>query len=451
MFRFIKRLSFIAVVLVVSLFGFKLFIENKLELIINQWVIKTSPYINIRFKQLDAKINGSVSLKDVQIKLVKINTPPITIERLFINISDLSSLYRLIFTGELDKIPDSLTMRFEGIDLMMLESPLLNSSLENTNKMVASQVASTCGNVYAIGPEQLKAMGYGKTILSNLGIRYQYDKFSDSLDLYIDTEMQGIGFITSRAVIENLSNLNPVVVKPEQLELSKLSLSYIDDGFLSRKIQYCADQEGIETIEYIEKETNQEDQYYSKIYGLIPNNTVKLAYGKLLTNPTSFKLDTALPSGFRPDHLNMYDSKDWLTLMNISLEVNGEPVDPVNLQLTSQALQSVFQKTKVEVEALSLPETDQQIAKVTAAHKSTFRKERDKYTGKNQSYQAVSTNSLFKYINRKIKVEVEKGKEYEGVFLGVAKERIQLRRESSSGVVTFPIHLTRIQSVQVLM
>ncbi|MFK0572517.1 hypothetical protein [Endozoicomonas sp.] len=132
----------------------------------------------------------------------------------------------------------------------------------------------------------------------NLGMQYRFHEFDQSLDVLFETEIQGLGFINLGMSISNVTHLGRESLSSQDKGLKQLTFSYQDDGYINRKVQYCARQSDVSPDEYIATEVSRSDQSYSDISGVVPGPSIKDAYSTFLQAPKSVSISLELPSSF---------------------------------------------------------------------------------------------------------------------------------------------------------
>ncbi|ELT98578.1 hypothetical protein CAPTEDRAFT_186622, partial [Capitella teleta] len=325
---------------------------------VNQWIANISPYARVSYENIDIDLNGAIKLRNATVDVQYGQQPNLKVQRISIRFPELYDFYHLALKGDYSTVPDSLFVELQGMNLFFLDSPSLEKRYAARNKLLGAHLSGTCKKNLLFGPTQLKSMGYTPSTLLNLGLQYRHHDFNQTLDLSIDTEIQGLGFITLGMSIDNVSNLDWKIVNSDRLGLKQLSFLYQDDGYIHRKVQYCAQRSGVPIEEYIAREVSQDDRYYAMLWGVIPGASIRSAYQQFLYSPQTVSIDLRLQSPFRIDR--QYWEEAIPVINQLYVSVNNKEIIAPGLNIIPKDLSEKVEDLQAILSHPEQPEKDDQ-------------------------------------------------------------------------------------------
>ncbi len=447
MLQFLKKFSASIFITVLIAFGLKYFIEIKLELKLNELIVKSSPYAKIRFDAVHIDFRGKIDLTNLTVQPKKTDSRTYHINNLSLTFPDILYMYQQgIGLGD-TSMPKRLSINLEGLEMAALDNILFQELLgEYTKQHFKPVLAPSCGDPFSDVRFQKDVIVFQGNSLINLGLQYNFHPFSQEIDIVMDSELPGIGFTNLTARVNNLKDLSLSSLN-DSLEISELTFSYLDDGYLSRMVTHCSLNSNISIAQYANNESSKDNQYYIDLWGIIPNKEIRMAYSDFLENPESIYLSAALPAGFITSDLSKYSQKDWAAVLNINLNVNDQSVTPLQFDMVSPAFLAFIEKNKTQkIPAPSEADTENNPA---ARQVVKMNNSRDAYTGNNKKFRPIELSELSDYIEKPICIEVLKGRIFEGVLISLDDEKVMLKTSTSGGHALLPIKLSRIKSAQV--
>lgn len=454
--RFLKGLTLVAILAAVILPGMQYFLSSKITLMVNQWIANISPYARVSYENIDIGLRGTINLRNATVDLQFGQQPKLEIQRISLRFPELYDLYQLSLKGDYSLVPESLAVELQGMNLFFLDTPLLEAHFSKRNEQLSTNLTGTCRNNPLFGPVQLKSMGYTPSNLVNLGLRYRFHDFNQTLDLSIDTEIQGLGFTTLGMSIDNVSHLDWETVTRGRFGLKQLSFLYQDDGYINRKVRYCTQGTGVSTAEYIAREASREDRYYAALWGVIPGVSVRDAYQDFLNKPETVSISLEFQSPFILDHNYWGEAVPVVSQRYVSIN-NREIIAPELTIVPGEMSKKVGDLQAILFSNAEQALTDTHGANSTLQHDQSISlpeeeiDQRAVYVGKHIQYQSVELNSLSEGERRQIRVTLDNGRQYEGFIDSLNENELQLQSPQAGGEIVLPVQLERIAQLEIKM
>ncbi|WP_067514770.1 hypothetical protein [Endozoicomonas ascidiicola] len=457
MFRLLKGIFIVSVLLASIAAGMGYFFSNKIGLMANQWVANLSPYVRISYENLDVDLSGKVILNNAYVDIQNDTQPPIHVQRIVVRFPDIYGLYQMAMSGDFYHVPPRLNIEFQGARLFFLDNSRLASHFTVRNALLNSNSVATCGANYLMGPKQLKRMGYSSNTLFNLGVNFEYFAFNQTMDLVFDAEIQGLGFSTLGMTLSNVAGLHYEALDAgDKVAIQRLSINYLDDGYTDKKVSFCANASGISKARYINNLVTQDDAYFSSVWGIIPGQEFRATYGSFFQNPRriaiNLELQQPLPlakldwDSTPPPISQLYIAINNKELLMPELTLNpvalGNRVDDLLMAFTQPEVPKPLPETK------AAPVVDTQ---VPAQPSTEDRGQREMYTGQHQVFTPISIEELAEGEPRPIRITLFSGRQYEGLLESLDERLMKLKSDQAGGEVIRPVTLSRIASVEVLM
>ena len=458
MLRFLKGLTLVTILAAVILPGMKYFLSSKITLMVNQWIANISPYARVSYEIIDIDLSGIIKLRNATVDLQFGQQPKLKIQRISLRFPELYDLYQLALKGDYSLVPASLAVELQGMNLFFLDNPLLEAHFSKRNEQLNTSLTGTCKNHLLLGPAQLKSMGYTPSTLVNLGLQYRFHDFNQTLDVSIDTEIQGFGFTTLGMSIDNVSHLDWQALKTETPGLKQLSFVYQDDGYINRKVRFCTQRSGTSIAEYIAREVSRENQYYAALWGVIPGGSIRDAYQDFLNKPETVSISLEFQSPFLLNRQYWKDSVPVVSQRFVSIN-NKEIIAPMLTIIPEEMSKKVGDLQAVILSSTEPPEVDghreNTISEQSDDHPVSLPEEeidpRAVYVGKHIQYQPVELTSLSAGEMRQIRITLRNGRKYEGFLDSLNEKELQLKSLQAGGELVLPIQLEKISLLEIKM
>ncbi|MBO9482616.1 hypothetical protein J7439_14480 [Salinisphaera sp. G21_0] len=434
------------------------FLSSKITLMVNQWVASLSPYARVSYEQIDIGLGGTIKLHNATIDLPSGQQHRLEIQRISLRFPELYGLYQPALTGDYSLIPQSLTVELQGMNLFFLDYPHLEAHFAKRNESLNTSLPEACHDQFLFGPAQLESMGYTSANLVNLGLRYQFHDFNQTLDLVFESEIQGLGFTTLGLSIDNISHLDRAAFKTETAGLKQLSFWYQDDGYISRKVRFCAQRSGVSTAEYVAREVSRENQYYAALWGVIPGDSIREAYQDFLNNPETVSISLEFQSPFLFNRQYREDDVPVVNQRSVSIN-NSEIIAPILTIVPGEISKKVAELQAILLSNVELPDVDSRRANPVSEpydDQSASLPEQEidlraVYVGQHIRYQPVKLTSLTEGELRQIRITLSNGRQYEGIINSLSDSELQLKSLQSGGELVLPIKLERIVQLEIKM
>jgi hypothetical protein len=432
--KVVKLALFIALpILVYGLIKLSLWYSTKIT--IENFSKQAQGIAEIEYKTITSSLKGSVSVNTITI-FIPIAKESIHIKSIRLSADNLLTLLKLGLRSKFksNEIPKSLSLIVEGLRVD-INSKLINSPKGTKQTPFERFSTLACGETLRFDEKALTKMGYSE-IETDFNLSYSYDKLSKNLSINLYENMDRFFSLDFSAELKGVSKIpdssalaigaSTGTIPQDFPQLGKVKLSINDDSFISRKVNFCANNNNSSQKDYIKKHVAMVNNYLQQL-GMTFNQSLVDAYTTSLTHPGNVVVSMDFSAITDPMELSQFLLEDIIVQLNTELLVNNKPITPISIKIDQQQ----FADTKKgKVKEIKIHDPNVKI--------------REK-----RKYHAVNKNNLQKYSKHMVIVKTVQGKTYEGQLHLVGINKYEIIARSRGGEIGYFVKNSDIKSIQV--
>lgn len=375
------------------------------------------------YQWISSSFDGVVSIKGVVVT-------PYTMKRTFV-IDEVRFVYDsyLSLLTDFSALGDGQLKGLKSVSLPNIQTELTGKS---TKALLASNISPIwftpfnlygCGGYTSLSAKEYELMGIKQHEMS-LNLEFgQHKAGLETVSARIDGHE--LGELSMSATLPNYSFQR--LFKNDtlsDLKLHALFVEYQDAGFF-RRLNILCNQNGPENRALFSMLAASEwkDTMFSK--GLFINETLVKTYANYLLQGGALSFEASSKEGIQVSDFEGLMDKELFSHFDALLSLNGKTIESPQLYLDSETL---FPPPVVVVE----PKAQViDIPKLQAG------------------YRLVALELAAEHIDRKIRIVMNDGKEYEGLLTETSEYNIQLTQNLTGGAVHYPLMLNQIETFEV--
>lgn len=209
-------------------------------------VVALAPYAQVHYDSLSAGLDGSVRLSGVTMALKYASAEQLyRADSLVLESPSVFWLLKHALLGD-NTLPPRFGVSAQGLKLPA--TPGLDPRWFNPLTLVPFETLG-CG-ADAFAPADYKRMGVTVGD-ARQHLEYRYDANSKLLDLTLTMAMAAVAKLTLEAELRPFDPQSPTAL--EKLHVDQLSADYVDNGYLLRRNQFCAQRVSMDPKQFIER------------------------------------------------------------------------------------------------------------------------------------------------------------------------------------------------------
>ncbi len=424
-----KLLVSLLLIVVLSLLSTIAYIYFSTKSAVDSLIESAQPFVSIKYQRFSNPMDGRISIHGVTIgDGYGTNIDVGSIELKLDSALDYINFNEKITSGEiLPKL--QLQINHVYIDMDLIEKTRSSSQSNAFEKISSYITALGCGEIKEIGASQLSDLGYSG-IDSSLNLNFEYNKSLATATMQVDYVMHGMNSFLIKTSI-------PYIYSPEDFanintKINNVTIELQDLGYNDNLIDYCSFENKVEPNVYIEQHIQGLKDYLTKA-NIQLSDDLYAAYRSYFVDKAPLTLTSQPDSAVNLQYINLYDTKDWPTVLGLSIVAGGDPVnDPAFSWDKNSVIKNLLNSregielTKQELEEANAPQT---------RHKQLLRK---------KDYFEVPVNQLDQYINSDVKLETKLGKSYTGYVKGVTRSQVIVVIRLKGGKAEIPVGTNKI-------
>lgn len=379
--------------------------------------------------------NVSVSLEgDVQVSDLNFHGPAgeqVRIDQMAMGTGNPFDLLNLTSQVQQQEIPEKAHVKIKGLTLD-IDSPFLAQSEQESpgDNPLDAFGAVGCGNIHFIGIEEMKAMGYTEMRV-NMDFNYELDGGGSRLYLTGNLESEGQGEMHLETVFNQTLSLNHLKFSPELVEsvqLASARFSYRDEGYLTRTMELCARETGLDKTAYRDHHLDAWRKVWSDKLAVVPSDNVFAVYQDYIDHPGStltVEIEPYPPLDMDDNYLS--SNPEYLSQrLNPRIGSNNQALAPFTV--TPAASSATAAATAVE------------------AHQTRAEQRTVEQAANDDS--SLSISSLGQHLNEDVLLILTDGRTLDGRVQSVNAGKLLLRRHLYGGLMDVPVELRTIKAVR---
>lgn len=376
----------------------------------------------LTYQWISSSFDGVVSIKGVEIT-------PYTMKKTF-EIDDIEFKY-LDYPSLLLQLSTLHTGNISG--LVEVSLPTIRTALDGKNfkELVSTELSPIwftpfnlygCGEYSAVSEKEFELMGVKQHSMSlQIKLAHMNSDF-EKLSLHLDRQELGEFKVTAKLPTNALQHA--ISSKSlDALALHFVGLEYQDAGFF-RRLNILCNQHGPEnrSVFSLMAAAQWKDAMYAK--GLFVNEALINTYSDYLLQGGSIALDITPKDAVKLTDLNGFLDKELMHYLDANILLNGKPVNDAQFYLDSKTL-------------FPPPVIEKAPAPKVIAPKQPA------------GYRMISKELVVEYLERKIRVVMQDGKQYEGLLTETTEYNLELTQHLPGGAVNYPLMLNQVATVEV--
>ena len=401
---------------------------------VEQIIAAAQPFAEISHGGVEISPSGSAGVRQIKIIPHFVNDV-ISIGAIRLNAPNILALLNIRRQLSQGQLPEALSLTIRGLELP-LHGGIIGAKLPPPHQRLPFDdlEALGCGPVLHFSGSEWQEMGYDRFI-SNVEIGYRLNANRMEMRLSSDTRDWAtlnldISFaLTAPAtsVIELAKSFTP--------KLAGLNVALQDDGYNTRRNNYCAAKLGKPTNEYIAEHVRLLVERL-RANGIHPGAGLIAAYQRYLTEGGSVILKATPPTPIDPAELRFYKAEDVIKLAGLTVQIDDQPVSDLSLDWN---VDQVAKALGIGVQRAADAEAEETVAPVAP-----------KPVVVQKSFHPVSVSELHQHIGKIAKLKTSTGASYQGKLETFAEGMIRITIRKAGGTATLSLRSEEITQAQVL-
>ncbi|MDS4022186.1 MAG: hypothetical protein RKR03_17050 [Candidatus Competibacter sp.] len=399
---------------------------------VDQLIAMAKPFAEISYGGIEISPAGSVGVGQVRIMPHFVNDV-IAIGSIRLNAPNILALLNIRRQLSQGQLPEAMSISFRQLELP-LSGGILGAKPSAHQERTPFDDLETlgCGPVTSFSGTEWGEMGYDRFV-GNIETGYRIDVARSQLNLRIDSNTRDwatlgldIGLALTKpstSLMELATSLTP--------KLASLELLFRDDGFNTRRNNYCAAKAGKPIDAFIADHIRLVVERL-RANGIDPGPGLIDAYRRFLTEGGQVVITATPPAPINPTELQFYKPEDAIKLLGLKLKVNDASIADLTVNWDAAKVARALGTVPEPVEETTAPAVTQ----ATAAPQ--------------KSYHPTPVGELGQHVGKIAKLETRTGAQYRGQLDAVVEGIIRITIRKPSGTATLSLRSNEITSAQVL-
>ncbi len=423
--------------------GAKGYIHYHVSSELDKIISMAKPFAEIRYQGISSSFEGRIAVENIRIYPYA-SHDEITIESAQIYGDGLIFLYQLMMDGFQNRPPEKFGLSVTGFSIPLAGDLAVNYSSMLAGVKRASGVTDSdgCGLMTGLSPDLLGSLGF-YAIIMDTTLDVDFDQAAGRAEMQIGFDMRDVEYSQITVLMTNVSEPSAIMIGMQQPQLSEFSVIYqIDPEFVAKSQKQCADARGLTVDAFIESMLEMDEKQLAQQLGFVPGSGLLAAIKRFIKSPNEVSFSIHPPQAIDPASLSLYKPEELLTMLNLELSVNGEPVTDLSFSRLEQTTGDVAASEAGL--ASSLP------GAVALFSPTTQPTRKLRKPAPSRRYVPTPIVQLHNYIDRDVRVYInQEGAVRRGALMSVAKDEIIIKQRLSGGDMTTAVLLPQILKVEV--
>ncbi len=424
-----KLIGTLLVIVVLSLVSTAAYIYFSTKSAVDSMIESVQPFVNIKYQRFSNPMDGSISIHGVTIgDGYGSNVDVGSIELKMDSALDYINFEKKLTSGEiLPKLQLQINHVYADIDfLKKIQDSSDKSAFEKINAYID---ALGCGDIKTIGSEQLSDLGYSG-IDSSLNLNFEYNKSLATITMNVDYIMHGMAAFLIKTSIpyiytaQDFANINNKV--------NNLVFELQDLGYNESIIEHCSLESKLERDAYIEQHLQEFKNYLTKANVQLSDDLYDV-YRAYFVDKATLTFSVQPDSAVNLQYINLYETKDWPTVLGLSVATNGNSVQDLTFAWNKDTVTKDLMNAREGVEIAKLE--DDEVRDPQTRRKQVLR---------NRAYFEIPVSSLDQYRGFDVKLETKLGRTYTGYIKGVTRSQVIVVILLKGGKAEIPVGTNKI-------
>ena len=425
-----KLILALFVLLVGSVAGVYFYINYKVKENVDSVIEAVKPVARITYGKIGNNMNGTIVIRNISISRADgVNANIDSIQLVLPSLRDLMNMMDMFRSNRLLS-GMHLNINHLRTDISVITGML--KSVKDGKSSIADRVNTLgCGDVKILNLKNLADLGYTDADIS-LNIGYKYHEASNIVDMSVDIIGHDVASVSMNMEIPGITSYTGIANRENNI--NNVSFEFQDLGFNSRMTEYCAKKINSSPSEYLENHFKLVRKTLTE-GNVILSEDIYNAYKQFLVNQAKIKMDFNPPSSVGLKYLDMYQPKDWVSVLGIDVYVNDKKLDDMSMNWNKNlTADSLFREQSESTVNNAVPGGGGTVPVSPVA----------------SSQVKIDNSDLGNYLNKLIRVETTSGRKYTGILKGESNDSISVLIKIGKGNARLPILKTQIKNVVLL-
>lgn len=402
---------------------------------VEQIVAAAKPFAEISYGGIEVLPTGSTGVKQVKIIPHFVNDV-ISIGAIRLNAPNLLDLLNIRWQLSRGQVPGAMSLSVHQLDIP-LYGDIIGSKPRPPHQRAPFDDLQTlgCGPVAHFSGSEWQEMGYDR-LFSNMKIGYRLN--ANRMNVYVNNDTRDWAALSldmsfaltspPASIMELTTSLTP--------KLASLNAILQDDGYNTRRNNYCAAKAGKPINEYIADHVRLVNERL-RANGVNLGPGLIAAYQRYLTENGTLTLTANPPAPIDPTELQFYKAEDVVKLAGLTVKVNDQTVNDLSLEWNA----ALFAKAMGISAQRTLAEEPTEEDRALSMPKPTVIK---------QSFHPIAVSDLSQHVGKIAKLRTSTGASYQGKLETMTEGVIKITIRKSGGTATLHLRNEEITEAQVL-
>jgi len=402
---------------------------------VEQLIVAAKPFAEISHGGIEVLPSGSAGVKQIKIIPHFVNDV-ISIGAIHLNTPNILALLNIRRQLSRGQLPEALSLTIRGLDLPLHGGIMGAKPPSPHERMPLDDLeALGCGPVVHFSGSEWQEMGYDR-FMSNIEVGYRLDGHRMNVRISSNTRDWAalhldIGFALTTpptSVMELATALTP--------KLASLNAVLQDDGYNTRRNNYCAAKAGKSINEYIAEHVRLVVERL-RANGVNPGPGLIAAYQRYLTESSSLTVTANPPTPIDPTELQFYKSEDVVKLAGLTVQVNDQAITDLRVDWNTA---QVTKALGIGVQRAPGAEAAEETVAPVASKPVVVQK----------SFHPVTVSELNQDLGKIAKLKTSTGASYRGILEAIPEGLIRITIRKAGGTATLSLRIEEITEAQVL-
>lgn len=353
---------------------------------VDSFIESVSPFIQIKYETFFSALNGKISLSEVSIstppygKLAQIDSVDFILDSAF----DYFTLDDKLSAGEIiPKIQLKINHLNTSVDMLDVytQEP---APFEQFMNHIAAQ---GCGEIESVDMTLLPELGYSR-LDASMNINFDYSQKERLATFNIDFIAHDMNAVYTTVEIPHIASLRDFTSPDIQVGTFKVDVQ--DLGYSDNVAEFCAAKSDVPVEEYAEHHLEALKSFFTNA-DITLSDGIYGAYEAYVAEQATLTFSIQPKSAVNWKYISLYPTEEWPRILGLSLLVDGEKVDDLEVSWDEERSLATAIASKQEV---------------------TTKQER--VPQRKKTYVQVAPHQLTNYIDSRVKVETKLNRKYEG-------------------------------------
>ncbi|MBL1319810.1 MAG: hypothetical protein COA63_001940 [Methylophaga sp.] len=424
-----KLIGILLLIVVLSLVSTAAYIYFSTKNAVDSMIESVQPFVSVKYQRFSNPMDGSISIHGVTVgDGYGSNIDVGSIELKMDSALDYINFEKKLTSGEiLPKFQLQINHVYADLDFIKkIQDPTDKGAFEQVNAYID---ALGCGDIESLGSEQLADLGYSG-IDSSINVNFEYNKSLATVTMEFDYIMHGMSSFLIKTSIpyiytaQDFANINNKV--------NNLVFELQDLGYNESIIEHCSLESKLERDAYIEQHLQALKSYLTKA-NVHLSDDLYAAYRAYFVDKAMLTFSSQPDSAVNLQYIDLYETKDWPTILGLSVAVNENPVSDLTFGWNKDTVVRNLLNAREGVELAKID--DNEARDPQTRRKQVFR---------NRAYFEIPVTNLDQYIKSDVKLETKLGKIYTGYIKGVTRSQVIVVIRLKGGKAEIPVGTNKI-------